>query len=502
MKLNNIFKNKKTILIISIIIIYIFIFSLQSRVPMLGYDDFILNCSHGKSLSYLFGEIFNSIKFWSARSSQIIGYLIGYLPRYIFWIFNSFIIILFIYLVYYYCFSEHKEKQYKYRNIILTFSVVIAYIFYLFPATFDVFFWMPGACNHLFSVVITLIFLIPYYKFLYDKNVFKYKNKIGIILYMIIIGFISGSSLENISIFGLLFMIYTFVKSVKDKKVFGWQISGFISYVAGIAFLLLTASTKYRSIKFLKGTYIIQTGIKKILYVLEYFFVENKYILFALLALLIIFIIYTKIKKIQFDKNFKNILLLFIFSLFTIFIFYFVPYYSNRAILLFSFVSMVLFIYIVSSLIIDKKIIISIIILTLSALNIYGYKYFFDVYKLANEAVTIRNKDIVKQSHLKTKKINFDTISCSYETRIIEFKEYVSEDNFYDNNNYDDSAMKKYYTINSNVKFNYRRNYQYSDYCTTNNPMFGVVGFEGYKVKDKYEGEGRMYYENKKYSKK
>ena len=155
------FKTRKIIIIG--ILLFLSLFLLQINSPMVGYDYFILNSPHGRGLIYLLNEIKKSILYWNGRSSQIVGFIIGFFPRYVFWIINSFIIILFIYLVYYYCFSE-EENNNKYMNIILTLLIVLSYILYLFPATFDVFFWMPGACNHLWSTVATLLFIIPYYK--------------------------------------------------------------------------------------------------------------------------------------------------------------------------------------------------------------------------------------------------------------------------------------------------------------------------------------------------
>ena len=478
----------RIIVSIAIAVIFILIFLLQSNIPMLGYDDFILNSSNGKGVAYLIAEIESSIKYWNGRSSQIIGYLIGFCPRYIFWILNSLAIILFIYLVYYYSFSESDKKD-RYKNIILTFLIVMAYIFYLFPATFDVFFWMPGACNHLWSVIITLIFLIPYYKLLYNKNVFDKKNKAVIIIY-ILLGLIAGASLENISIFGILLILYTFIKSLREKKILKWQVGGFISYIIGISYLFLLSSTNKRGAKFLAGTNIAQRGLEKILYIFEYFFVENKYFIFIMLILLIIFIIYLKLKKQKYNNTFKNILLLFIFSISTLLIFYFVPYYSNRALLLFSFISLVLLIYIISYLIINKKILFIAICLIFCAVNIYAYNYFFEIYKLSNEVVSIRNEDVKKQAESKEEVIDFDFIPCLYGIRIIEYKEYISKYNSKDNNNYDNTGIKKFYNINDKVIFDYKKNYEYNKYCKINKSVFNVMGFSGYNVKDKYEGIG------------
>lgn len=491
-------KDKKNIRLIVtmiiVIIIFILIFALQSNVPVVGLDDYLLNSSHGRGVSYLIAEITSSVKDWNGRSSQVIGYLIGFFPRYVFWILNSLAIILFIYLVYYYCFSE-TDNTHIYKKLILTFLIVTAYMLYLFPATFDVLFWMPGACNHLWSVIITLLFLLPYYKLLYNKNVFEKNNKVIIIIHTLI-GLIAGSSLENISVFGLLLILYTILKLLKEKKVMKWQISGFISYIIGVAYLFFSSSTKKRSLKFLNGTYIVQRGLKKLLYILEYFFVENKVLLYIILTLLIIFIILLKLKKQIYDKTFKNILLLLIFSVPTLLIFYFVPYYSNRALLLFSFASLVLIIYIISYLIINKKIVFIVTCIIFCIANAYAYNYFLKVYKLSNKVISIRDNSVKKQA--KEKIINFDFIPCSYGVRIIEYKEYINKDNSKDQNNYDNSGIKKFYNIDADKPFNYNRNNKYSKYCYTNKRIFNIMEFDGYRVKDKYELMGMDISKNKK----
>ena len=488
----------KIIFSLFIIIVFLLIFILQSNVPMLGYDDYILNSSHGRDISYLISIINNNIINWNGRSLQIIGCLIGFLPRWCFWIINTFAIILFVYLVYYYSFSELeiKHKNEKYKNIILTVLLVSAYILYLFPATFDVFFWMPGACNHLWSVIITLLFLIPYYKLLYGKNVFENKKSFIIILY-ILSGSIVGSSLENISIFGILFILYTLIKS-STKKRYTWQVGGFISYIVGVAYLYFLPSTSKRKLKFLNGTNIIQNGIKKIQYILEYFFVENKILIILVLLILIAYIIYIKRKNIK-DLIFNNILLLFFFTIPTLFIFYLSSYYSNRALLLLSFMSITLIIYMISQLINNKKKILLILCILLS-FDIYAYNHFLNVYITSNKAFTIRNNDIQKQLRSKPNKINYDLIPCVYGIRIIEYKEYISEDNPKDNNNYDNSGFKSFYDIGNDVVFKYNKNYEkYSKYCVKENPIFNVMGFSGYDVKNKYEWIG---YNDKKNNKK
>lgn len=481
------FKRKNIVILITTIFIYLLLFLLQINSPMVGYDYFILNSSNGRSLMYLFKKIKECILYWNGRSSQILGFIVGFFPRYIFWTINSFVILLFVYLVYYYCFSEEKNNN-KYKNLILTLLVVLFYILYLFPTTFDVFFWMPGACNHLWSTVATLAFLIPYYKLLYNKNFFENKNNKIIALY-IISAFFVGASLENIFVFGIIFILYTIYISLKKGKVFIWQIGGMFSYVCGILYLLLLSSTEARRIKFLNGTNIIQTGIKKILYILEYFFVENKVFLFVILISIIIYFCYLKINKQKISYKFKNIFLMFIISFTALLIFYFVPYYSSRALLIISFCGLVLFIYILSHMIISKKILLIIICLILCIMNIYAYIYFYRVYYTSNKFVNIRNKKIEKQASLGYDKIDFDLVPCFYDgIRVIEYKEYINSFNPKDNNNYDDNAIKEYYNIPKNKQFKFNTNTKNKkDYCINSNHFIDTIGYSGYKIGFKYE---------------
>lgn len=483
-------KTNKVIMII--ILLFLSLFFLQINSPMVGYDYFTLNSSHGRGLIYLFNKIKECILYWNGRSSQIMGFIIGFFPRYVFWIINSFIIILFIYLVYYYCFSEEKNNN-KYKNIILTLLIVLAYILYLFPATFDVFFWMPGACNHLWSTVGTLLFLIPYHKTLYNKNFFENKKKKEVFLY-IISAFIIGASLENIFAFGFIFILYTLFISFKNKKISIWQIVAFISYVCGALYLFLLSSTEYRKIKFLNGTHIIQSGIKKITYILEYFFVENKIFLFIVLLSVIIYFSYLKITRKKINYKFKNIIIMFILSFASLFIFYFAPYYSNRALLIISFFGLVLVIYVLSNMIISKKIILRILCLLLCIMNIYAYIYFFRVYYNSNKFVNIRNKKIASQANLDYDKIDFDFVPCFYDgIRIIEYKEYINPSNPKDNNNYDDDAIKEYYNIPKNKQFKFNDKYdEAKDYCIDSNHFIDSIGYSGYKIRFKYEMLGKQ----------
>lgn len=479
------FKTRKIIIIG--ILLFLSLFLLQINSPMVGYDYFTLNSSHGRGLIYLFNKIKECILYWNGRSSQIIGFIIGFFPRYVFWIINSFIIILFIYLVYYYCFSE-EENNNKYKNIILTLLIVLAYILYLFPVTFDVFFWMPGACNHLWSTVATLLFIIPYYKILYNKNFFENKNKKVIFLY-IISAFIIGASLENIFAFGFIFILYTLFISFKNKKISIWQIGAFISYSCGAAYLFLLPSTEDRKTKFLNGTHIVQSGIKKILYILECFFAENKIFLFIILLSIVIYFCYLKINRKKINYKFKNIIIMYGLSFVSLFIFYFVPYYSSRALLIISFFGLVLVIYVLSNMIISKKITVRILFLLLCILNIYAYIYFFRVYYTSNKFVNIRNNKIAREARLDYDKIDFDFVPCHYDgKRVIEYKEYVNSSNPKDNNNYDDAAIKEYYNIPKNKHFKFNDSYDKTkNYCINNNHFIDSIGHSIYKVGTKYE---------------
>ena len=486
---------KKFDLLIRIIItglLFLSLFLLQINSPMVGYDYFILNCPHGRGLIYLLNEIKKSILYWNGRSSQIVGFIIGFFPRYVFWIINSFIIILFIYLVYYYCFSE-EENNNKYMNIILTLLIVLSYILYLFPATFDVFFWMPGACNHLWSTVATLLFLIPYYKTLYNKNFFENKKKKVIILY-IISAFIIGASLENIFAFGFIFILYTLFISFKNKKISIWQIGAFISYICGAVYLFLLSSTEYRKTKFLNGTHIIQSGIKKISYVLESFIAENKIFLFIILLSIVIYFCYLKINRKKINYKFKNIIIMYVLSFASLFIFYFSPYYSSRAMLIISFFGLVLVIYVLSNMIISKKIIVRILCLLLCILNIYAYIYFFRVYYISNKFINIRNNKIASEANLNYDKIDFDLVPCHYDgTRVIEYKEFINPSNPKDNNNYDADAIKRYYNISKNKQFKFNDKYNKAkDYCININHFIDPIGNSTNKIQVKYEIIGKQ----------
>ena len=129
----------------------------------------------------------------------------------------------------------------------------------------------------------------------------------------------------------------------------------------------------------------------------------------------------------------------------------------------------------------------------LCIINIYAYNYFFEVYKSSNQVVSIRNEDIKKQAEHEEKVIVFNFIPCFYWPRIIEYKEYINVNNSKDNNNYDDSGIKRFYNIDNNKIFDYKNsiNDEYNKYCKINKPIFDIVDSTDSNVlKKRYEAIG------------
>ena len=111
---------------------------------------------------------------------------------------------------------------------------------------------------------------------------------------------------------------------------------------------MLFITSKNRQLYFLDNSSGImsKTGIKKIIYIITKFYIENTFFIWVLLITIIIYLAIRKISNKKVETQFKINIALLLGSLSTVMIFYFVPYYSNRATLFTSFFMLINYIYI------------------------------------------------------------------------------------------------------------------------------------------------------------
>lgn len=442
-----------------IFLLFILILVLMSKIPLVGSDDFIVNRNYGSLYQTYNKGLIHFVLSWNTRSSQVFAFFLGRFPRIVFYIVNSIAFLFFLYLCYFY-----SKKELKKSNFLFSILLSICYIFLFFSAMFDDFFWMAGSCNHLYSTILNLVFMLPFYNLIYlKKNNYK-KRKIP---FYLILAFITGMSIENIPIFIIPFSIFSIIYYYKKKKKFlPIETSMLISYIIGVGVLFITS--KNRQLYFLDNSSGImsKTGIKKIIYIITKFYIENTFFIWVLLITIIIYLAIRKISNKKVETQFKINIALLLGSLSTVMIFYFVPYYSNRATLFTSFFMLINYIYILES-IITKDYIYKIINIILICIVTYSYIYLYNVYNSYNKIVYIQNKNLindVKSITDNNKKIYYYFSNCQYGNRVI-------EDKFY----YDSPVMLlKYYGLSENIKIEYKRTNKYNKFCIKYNSLFNI----------------------------
>ncbi len=453
--MKKILKHKNKILIIILFIIFLL---LLNNIPIMGIDDYKLNAP-----DLFFKHYINDVISWSVRSGETIAYLIGRFPKIVFNIINSGMIILFLYLIYYYSFSKSKLKK---TSFIISFLLSIAAIFYLFPAMYENFFWMAGACNHLYGVCFNLLFLIPFYNIFFNKKT-NFKNKIYYFAYLLL-AIISGLALENIGIYIILLMLAAIIwdKINNKRKLIDYkkEIIAFFIYLAGYVYLLFSPSSVARKKFYFKNIYFYNNGnaTNRLYKLIKIFFNENKVFIYIFLLLLVTFIIYNLIKKKKIEKVIKINIVLCIGTIITLLILLFSPYYTSRTALFILFFMTVVCNYIVTYFISKKNILKLLSIVIVIVFDFYFFINLNNVYKNYYKTVMKIKKSILEQKNQE--KIYIVIPNCNYKQRIIRDNE-VTQSDYY---------LKRYYGLSYEKKISINYSYNSSNYCVKNNILINT----------------------------
>ena len=167
---------------------------------MIG-EDYDLGIHHGmpeKGVAEKLPEFKRTIKYhytyWNARLGEQLATLWLIFPKYYFNIFNSLITIYLIILIFFYGTGRLPEKG----NILDTFILYIVFNLFLLgiPAAGELFFWVTGASNYLWGLVILLSFFIPYRLLILGADPFLNVPKPAFVLFALF-GFLAGSTNEN-----------------------------------------------------------------------------------------------------------------------------------------------------------------------------------------------------------------------------------------------------------------------------------------------------------------
>ncbi|MDR2843584.1 MAG: DUF6056 family protein, partial [Candidatus Symbiothrix sp.] len=122
------------------------------------------------------------------------------------------------------------------RITALLFVVVNILLWFLVPAWGENFLWLSGSCNYLWMITIALLFLIPFRTKMSNP---EYKPSWGLSCLYLILGFLSGLSIENLSAaVGVFLGVYFVVKMIKKERFTPFEVLGCLGFMAGFCVLI------------------------------------------------------------------------------------------------------------------------------------------------------------------------------------------------------------------------------------------------------------------------
>lgn len=205
--------------LISISVLYIAFFVINYFTPALA-DDFYYMRHLGfglseeiNSLSVLVRSITAFYKSWGGR---FIGYALmvffNIIPPVVFDLLNSLAYVLLVYLIYKIC-NLGKKSNLK------LFLLVNIFIWLFVPDYGQVMFWTAGSANYLYPAIFALLVLLIFRKYTLESG--NYFKSIWWVVPALLLGFIAGAGMENISggmiVILTLYIIYFYKK--KEKKI-------------------------------------------------------------------------------------------------------------------------------------------------------------------------------------------------------------------------------------------------------------------------------------------
>lgn len=241
--------DKKSWVIICLIFIFMFIFNYLS--PISFGDDYVYsfiwsgqsiyeplpeNVSRVASWQDLIRSQWSHYFTWGGRTvAHVLAQFFLWKGKAVFNIANALISILLV-LELYWCINKGKITfQFESRTIVWIFFLLWACT----PGFGVVFFWITGACNYLWTNVILLGFLIPYFQKYYSSDVNIVDCNVLVLIASFIFGVLAGWTNEN-SVCWIIVVLTIFIYYCKkNNNLETWMVSGFVGLIFGYALLML-----------------------------------------------------------------------------------------------------------------------------------------------------------------------------------------------------------------------------------------------------------------------
>ena len=278
--------NKKSCFVIFLIFLFMFVFNCMS--PMSFGDDYVYsfvwsgqsiyeplpqNVSRIASWQDLFRSQWSHYFTWGGRTvAHVLAQFFLWQGKALFNIANTLIGVLLVFELYW-CINKGKICfQFDSRTIIWIFFLLWACT----PGFGVVFLWVIGACNYLWTNVILLGFLIPYfYKYYHcDEKTLPDNKLIGAAI-AFIFGILAGWTNEN-SVCCIILVLAVFIYYCKKySNLETWMVSGLFGLMIGYA-LLIFAPGNYNRLSSSQSEWSFLTGLQEhlsmmmLIYVLQF----------------------------------------------------------------------------------------------------------------------------------------------------------------------------------------------------------------------------------------
>ena len=282
-------KKKENIAIIIVFsIVFFVVFVLNWLTPMLA-DDYTYTyifwsqekISNMKDVWY---SMMRHYDIWGGRIfSHGIVYTLSMLPGVVFDILNSAVFILLGYMVFKYINTNSKLNA---KMFILIYVVLFLNI----PIFGQTSLWAIGSVNYLWTMVIMLMFLYPYYQYVINKKS-GLDSKAGVLFALL--GFAVGLCNENSSpatiLCAILFMGYMIYKKIKIRY---WMVLGVVSGIIGWLIMILAPGNAKRSAAVRPGGFSIMHLKDCFMNCIRLLEGEMKYLLIAIIVMFVLAIKY------------------------------------------------------------------------------------------------------------------------------------------------------------------------------------------------------------------
>ena len=242
----------KTVSISLLIIFACLILIINLKTPLIG-EDFVLalpyeyqNAPASIKLPLLFNKIILQAQNWSARVGEQLAIIFASYDKVIFNILNTALFFVFCYFILIYAKGEFPpfSQASTFFLLVLAANIIIIII----PTLGEIFFWLDGSSNYLWSLMILLLYLLPFRMLFAGRDIFDKKPLLVVAFYFLAIltGFTNENTVPAILVINFLQLIMLIKNKGITIRLPKWQWVGTILCGVSFAIFVFLPSTRHR----------------------------------------------------------------------------------------------------------------------------------------------------------------------------------------------------------------------------------------------------------------